>query len=121
MASLLQKRKAMTTIPFSDPGDRASRSVTGSQNQPAPGSGNEPSPLPERGNPRAVRQAWPVIAALNFAPFCSVIVVWALVTREAALAMLVVANISLGCSCAGAALATFIARRRARRLALQVG
>jgi len=65
-----------------------------------------------RGNPRAVRQDWPVIAALNFAPFGSVIVVWALVTGAAALAMLVVANITLVCSIAGAALAAFIARRR---------
>jgi hypothetical protein len=66
-----------------------------------------------RGNPRALRQDWPVIAALNFAPFGSVIVVWALVTGAAALAMLVVANLTLGCACAGAALAAFIARRRA--------
>ena len=74
-----------------------------------------------RGNPRALRQDWPVIAALNFAPFGSVIVVWALVTGAAALAMLVVANLTLGCACAGAALAAFIARRRARRTALQAG
>jgi len=74
-----------------------------------------------RGNPRALRQDWPVIAALNFAPFGSVIVVWALVTGAAALAMLVVANITLGCSCAGAALAAFIARLRARMRSAQVG
>jgi sterol desaturase/sphingolipid hydroxylase (fatty acid hydroxylase superfamily) len=77
--------------------------------------------LLSRGNPWAVRQDWPVIAALNFAPFCSVIVVWVLVTGAAALAMLVAANITLGCSCAGAALAAFIARRRARKIALQAG
>lgn len=77
--------------------------------------------LLSRGNPRAVLQDWPVIAALNFAPFCSVIVVWVLVTGAAALAMLVAANITLGCSCAGAALAAFIARRRARKIALQAG
>lgn len=77
--------------------------------------------LLSRGNPRALRQDWPVIAALNFAPFGSVIVVWALVTGAAALAMLVVANVTLGCSCAGAALAAFIARRRVRRIALRVG
>jgi hypothetical protein len=68
--------------------------------------------LLSRGNPRAVRQDWPVIAGLNLAPFGSVIVVWALVTREAALAMLVVANVTLGCSYAGAALAALMARRR---------
>lgn len=68
--------------------------------------------LLSRGNPRALRQDWPLIAALNFAPFGSVLVFWALVTREAALAMLVVANITLGCSCAGAALAELMARRR---------
>jgi cytochrome bd-type quinol oxidase subunit 2 len=77
--------------------------------------------LLSRGNPQAVRQDWPLVAALNFAPFCSVIVVWALMTREAALAMLVVALVTLGCSYAGAALAAFIARRRVRRIALQVG
>ncbi len=77
--------------------------------------------LISRGNPRAVRQDWPVIAALNFAPFCSVIIVWVLVTGTAALAMLVAANITLGCSCAGAALAAFIARRRTRKTALQAG
>lgn len=64
------------------------------------------------GNPRALRQDWPLIAALNFAPFCSVVVLWVLLTREAALAMLIVANITLGCSYAGAALAALMARRR---------
>ena len=65
-----------------------------------------------RGNPRALRQDWPLIAALNFAPFCSVVVLWVLLPREAALAMLIVANITLGCSYAGAALAALMARRR---------
>ena len=66
------------------------------------------------GNPRALRKDWPVIAALNFAPFCSVIMFWAFVTWKAALAILVVAGITLAFSYAGAALATLIARRRLR-------
>ncbi len=183
----------MTTMPFSDPGYRASRAVVELQTQPAAKRGAETTPLPERpdpggpnrrlkrkrkaflafglgvllvvqtsssfwlacstlsselrdvvkwvcvsvsgmwvsflivqfllsrGNPRAVRQDWPVIAALNFAPFGSVIVIWALVTGEAALAMLVVANITLGCSYAGAALAALIARRRLRGIAAACG
>jgi hypothetical protein len=64
------------------------------------------------GNPRALRSDWPVIAALNFSPFCSVIIFWAFATWKAVLAILVVAGITLGCSCAGAGLATLIARRR---------
>jgi hypothetical protein len=66
------------------------------------------------GNPRAICKDWPVIAALNFAPFCSVILLWAFVTWRAALAILVVAGITLACSCAGAALAALTARRRLR-------
>ncbi len=64
------------------------------------------------GNPRAVRKDWPVIAALNFAPFCSVIISWVFVNQRAALAILVVAGLTLVCSYAGAALAALIARRR---------
>jgi energy-converting hydrogenase Eha subunit E len=64
------------------------------------------------GNPRAVRKDWPVIAALNIAPFCSVILALIFVAQKAALALLVVAGITLACSYAGSALASLIARRR---------
>jgi hypothetical protein len=64
------------------------------------------------GNPRAARTDWPVIAALNCAPFCSVILFWVFETQLAGLAILVVASITLACSYAGAALAGLIARRR---------
>jgi putative Mn2+ efflux pump MntP len=73
------------------------------------------------GNPRALRKDWPVIAALNFAPFCSVIVFWVVVTWRAALAILVVAGITLVCSYAGAALATLVARRRLRVIRPELG
>lgn len=73
------------------------------------------------GDPRALRKDWPVIAALNFAPFCSVIIFWGFVTWRAALALLVVAGITLVCSYAGAALATLAARRRLRVIRPELG
>jgi hypothetical protein len=73
------------------------------------------------GNPRALRKDWPLIAALNSAPLCSVIIAWILITWRAALAILVVAGITLVCSYAGAALATLAARRRLRAIRPELG
>lgn len=66
------------------------------------------------GNPQAPRKDWPVIMALNSAPFFTIIVALAVLTKWAGLVMLVVTIITLVCSYAGAALAALIARRRLR-------
>ena len=65
-----------------------------------------------RGNRKAFCKDWPLILALNFAPFCSVIVALAALTKWAGLVMLVVTIITLACSYAGAGLAALTARRR---------
>jgi len=65
-----------------------------------------------RGNRKAVCKDWPLILAMNFAPFCSVIVALAALTKWAGLVMLVVTIITLACSYAGVGLAALTARRR---------
>jgi cytochrome bd-type quinol oxidase subunit 2 len=65
-----------------------------------------------RGNRQAVCKDWPLILAMNFAPFCTVIVALAALTKWAGLVMLVVTIITLACSYAGAGLAALTARRR---------
>ena len=67
-----------------------------------------------RGNPRALRRDWPLIIAMNLAPFCLVFIALAVLTKWAGLVMLVVTIITLACSCAGAGLAVLTARRRMR-------
>lgn len=68
-----------------------------------------------RGDPEAVREGWPLILAMNFAPLGSVLVVLVVLTPGAALGLLVVSLLTLGCSGIGAALAARSARRRLRR------
>jgi hypothetical protein len=66
------------------------------------------------GNPQALRQDWPLIIAMNFSPFCAVIIALAVLTKWAGLVMLVVTIITLACSYAGTGLAALTARRRSR-------
>ena len=72
--------------------------------------------LLSRGNPQALCKDWPLIIAMNLAPFafCLVFIVLAFLTKRSGGVMLVVTmtTILLVCSYAGAALATLIARRR---------
>lgn len=74
-----------------------------------------------RGNPRALRRDWPLIIALNLAPFSLVFVTLAVLTKWAGLVMVVVTIITLACSCAGAGLAALTARRRLRVIPRELG
>lgn len=81
--------------------------------------------LLSRGNPQALRKDWPLIIAMNLAPFafCLVFIALAFLTKRSGLVMLVVTMtiIVLVCSYAGVALAALTARRRLRVIAPALG
>ena len=69
--------------------------------------------LLSRGNPQAVCKGWPIIMALNFTLLCNAVIALTIEPNKgAALEMLWLALLALACSCAGAALAARVARRR---------